>query len=110
MSGAVVEVVSLERNRNYRFGINRAKVPAGTTAVGLNAAVIDPEGKGNIAVWGGGAYPGTSIQQFEPGQEVTGAVSVVLDGDEFTVRVSRDAHVLIDVFEVGQWMRRIRRG
>ncbi|MEM9515418.1 MAG: N-acetylmuramoyl-L-alanine amidase [Actinomycetota bacterium] len=91
----------LQPNKNYRFGINRAKVPSGTTMVRLNVAVIDPEGKGNLAVWGGGPYPGTTIQQYEPGQEITGSVGVLLDGDEFSVRVSRKAHVLVDVAEAG---------
>lgn len=81
---------------DHRFGLDPGKIPKDATAVAINVACV-AQAHGWAALRPDGApFTGTSTINFEPGA-TNGATIIGVKDLHFLVRLSQQAHVIIDV-------------
>lgn len=84
----------LQPGTDYEFGVT---VPADAVAVVMNVAAVQPSADGWLAIWGTGAYPGTSTVNAKASAATNGFAIVPCPNRTVKVRVATPMHVVLDV-------------
>lgn len=93
----------LPPNKDHEFTIDSAKVPANAVAVALGLAVVPTGGKAGFASVrpSGTPFQDTSTVNFEASGAHNGSLVVGVQDLKVLVRLSQQAHVILDV--TGYW-------